>query len=817
MPNIADLSPSDISVQPPNVQSDQSVDSSQPVAGNVFDLGAQDIQTQDQVDAQKYGTPGQQALTVAEGLGEGFVGPVKTAVEAGLTKLGVPGLTPRDQALRSQTNPGEHFGSELTGFGAGAFTGTGEAALLGKAGEAAAALSGLQEAGTLGKIAATGIKGGAELSALQAGDEVSKAINQDPNQTLGSAAINIGLSGIIGGAGGAVLGSVSPFFQKSSNKLGIDKLANDFMGETRFLQDKPDLASGAAQEVGGRLEEADQILNGGLKGQAIEKALPQPTPENLVKIDQHLQEISDEAEKRIEQAQGNAYLKNVAPKLQQDLNDFQSIITSPDATISDKWNALDDLKRASQGHADYNVVTGGAEEKAVSKWIKPFNADLRLAAENPKVWGDAGNIQRVVNSAASDLYKAQKDFLPKITSKELGERVADPTKLQTLINQAEKGKTGLRTNAVRNYLDATQKAADAINSAHFDSGLEAPLSSKLNPTPILDHVLNTEVTPGRALAQWANRKGAATLANAAGDTAAGTVGGLAGSVVGHPLLGAWAGEKVLSPIFSVLAKPFAEQAVNSDAMKASVDYLGNAIKGEQLLNSSIGNLFRSGEVIPKNLLPNAASREKLQKSLDHMDQNPENAFQVAGNIGHYLPQHATAAATIAAQSAQYLSQLKPKPAPQNPFDKAPPVDKSAQNNYNRALDIAQQPLVALKLAKEGKLLPQDVQSLNTMYPGLHSAMVSKISDQLIEAKSENKEIPYAQRVSLSLLLGAPLDGTMTPQSMQSIMKANAGAQAPQSQQQGHAKSATGNALKQINKVDALYQTPLEARAINRKA
>ena len=53
---------------------------------------------------------------------------------------------------------------------------------------------------------------------------------------------------------------------------------------------------------------------------------------------------------------------------------------------------------------------------------------------------------------------------------------------------------------------------------------------------------------------------------------------------------------------------------------------------------------------------------------------------------------------------------------------------------------------------------------------------------------------------------------MQPMALQAIMRANAGAQRPQSQP----KKATGVELKQINKVDAMAETKLQKRQLGEK-
>ncbi len=791
---------------------------------------------------EQYSTPGQTALGIGEQLVKGAIGPGQALIEKGLTKIGVPGLSPQEQEAREQALP-PAVGplSEMTGFAGSMLLGGGLGKIIPEIGEAAAGAAGLgdvakaaqaaAQAEKLGapviaaairptvnaRLAANGVKTGAEMAALAGSNEISKMINGDPNQTLGSAAINMGLSGLLGAGGGIALGAVSPLWSTAKNMIGAEKVANDFMGETQFLRENPDLAQGAANEVTTRMAEADQLLNGGLKGNVIAQVLPEATPENLGKIDAHLFDISNQGFKRIQDASDNAYLKGAVPKLQQDLNDFNEVITNPKSTIADKWDALDEYKRVSQGHANYNILTGGAEDKALSKWIKPFNAQLRLAAEDNDVWGKAGDVQRTVNKANSALFDAQKDFLAKATDKELGERVASPTKLQTLINTSESGKVGTRQNIVKNYLKATQDAADAINAVHINNGLEAPMESKLNSTPVLSHVLDTPITAGRSLAQWTQRKGTQALAHSMGEVGAGTVGGGFGSIIGHPLLGAWAGEKVLTPVFSALAKPFAEKAINSQAMKSSIDFAANSARGASLLNKAAGAFFKSGEIIPQNLMPEEKSRNKLKAHLDAMNDNPQVAMNVGGNIGHYMPDHAVAAGALASTTQNYFNSLKPTQLIKNPLDTKPPISAIQNAKYNRALDVAQQPLLVLQHAQKGSLQSQDIQTLNTLFPELRKEMVSKITENMMNHVNGGNSIPYHQRQSLSMLLGSPLDSTLTLPITQAVMRANASQQTSQAQGQQAQHKASGKELDQINKVNDLYNTPIEQRLSNKKA
>lgn len=258
----------------------------------------------------------------------------------------------------------------------------------------------------------------------------------------------------------------------------------------------------------------------------------------------------------------------------------------------------------------------------------------------------------------------------------------------------------------------------------------------------------------------------------------------------------------------------ADKGSNPQAFKAMVDYIRSTIKGQSSLANGVKNLFEAGKVIiPTHLLPDQSSRDRLQKSLD-LASNFDNAINIGNDIAHYLPSHATAQAQTVAQASNYLNSLKPTQPVTNPLDKVPPINKADQTKYNRALDIAQQPLMVLKHVKDGTLLPQDVQTLQAIYPSLHNALVQKIGEQLIQKKTDGQAIPYHQRVSLSQLLdGNPLDSTMTSASAQAIIHSAGSQQAAQQQgSSGRSQPKVSQAtLSQVNKVNALYATPLQAR------
>ena len=281
----------------------------------------------------------------------------------------------------------------------------------------------------------------------------------------------------------------------------------------------------------------------------------------------------------------------------------------------------------------------------------------------------------------------------------------------------------------------------------------------------------------------------------------------------HPLAGS-VGRENLKQIVGRLAQPMLSQDSSPASLRSSIDYLHSAIKGHDSLDSHVGKLIGDDKM---QLEPDEKSREMLKSQLEEFREDPSKMLEIGGTLGHYLPDHGAQLGATAAQANNYLEALRPKTTQRNSLDEPSPPDAGEVSKWNRHLDIAQNPLMVLKHAKEGTLLPRDITTLQTLYPTLHRSMVDKVGEALINAKTKKVEIPYRQKQGLSMLLGQPLDSTMTPGSMQAII-ASAGPQQMDNQQQPQKKSqkVTGPQLKTIDKVDTMYETPLQQLQMDKK-
>lgn len=215
------------------------------------DLGVEIPDDQVVLDEDKYGTDEQMAITALEGAAHGVAGPLATLAETKI--LGVP---EEDILARQRENPLVHGAAQGVGLLGSAVAGTGMGALMGKAGEAAAALSGLgktteaaralagaetalkaaTKAGDAAKIAeasaavnaaqfvqkeipyayrvgSEAVKQATEMAIFSADNEASKMLLNDPETSADTAIAEVGLNMAMGGAGGAFFaGAVSPLW-----------------------------------------------------------------------------------------------------------------------------------------------------------------------------------------------------------------------------------------------------------------------------------------------------------------------------------------------------------------------------------------------------------------------------------------------------------------------------------------------------------------------------------------------------------------------------------------------------------------------------
>ncbi len=848
------------------------------------------------VKEAKYKGTGEQVIAGLEQVAKGVAGPLATGAELA---LGVPeeDITGREESLSTaQKMLGQGIG--LVGS---AFIPGGQAKALTAIGEIGAHALGVGEAASIaGKIGSAAAKAAIENAVFQAGDEVSRVMLHDPNQTAGSALANIGLAGVIGGATGGAFGAVNPLWSvtmgnKAENFLRT--IANRANGESVPIskdllsviselkaQGKPvppELIAGlsdnpiasnhyqqliesgtsageALKETLGKFKDdtAEQMASvfktqepmtafeAGEKAKNgfIEKAnkLNEGISEKYGAVTPHLDAIQVPDTERLKFYDGmieagqnfgakgstaEGMFKNYGERaLAQDtIGQLKKLNTEIGSDWSvarragdfEKARALQQIRDSIKEFQDSQIVKSGARLEAEGipgavEMSKNLVQDKKVAdkmyAQFIETVGEisgAGKLGKV--KSHGQLLEA----LDKVPAAKLADKLFDPKNVEGLrylkenfpevfepLVQAKK--TAL--------LEAASKTGDLKHTTLLNATNSIPKEVRaLMFTPKEESLLNAS---GRILRESNVRKnpsGTAGTLDKMREYMPASVGGMASAVLGHsPMLGALAGHaaKFLgrdvpdAVKLSLLKFLGSAEPISGTAWKAAVDYTQAALKGELLVQKASKAVLKAGqEVLPKAFIPDDKSREKLKKRLDEVRVDNSHLFKVGGHIGHYMPDHSTALASTSMNAVNYLNSLKPVVEKTSPLDSDLKPNQMQIAEYNRALDIAEQPLIVLEAVKDGTITPTDLKHLNATNPTIYKRLTQTLGQQIVDMKASDEPIPYRTRMGLSLFLGRPLDSTMLPSSIQA---AQPPPQMPMAQQ--GAPQGNKGSMKNINKL-----------------
>lgn len=260
-----------------------------------------------------------------------------------------------------------------------------------------------------------------------------------------------------------------------------------------------------------------------------------------------------------------------------------------------------------------------------------------------------------------------------------------------------------------------------------------------------------------------------------------------------------------------------DKAADASALRHMSDFVANTLKGENKLSKAAKAIFNGSEVVvPTKLIPSKEDREKLEKKLKGLMANQNDLMDIGSKVAHYMPEHGTALAQTAAQGVSFLNSIRPQVVKQSPLDSDMEPSQAERAKYDRALDIAQQPMVVMQSIKDGDVTPDDLSVLQNVYPALYTRMRQKVSGEMIESIHRGEKIPYQSSLGLSAFLGHPLDSTMTPLSIQTTQAALQGVQAQQDQKaQNMQQQALNGGGKSLKNIVTQSETPQQARQANK--
>ena len=86
----------------------------------------------------------------------------------------------------------------------------------------------------------------------------------------------------------------------------------------------------------------------------------------------------------------------------------------------------------------------------------------------------------------------------------------------------------------------------------------------------------------------------------------------------------------------------------------------------------------------------------------------------------------------------------------------------------RRLRAVENPTSILDDLAAGRLTPESIDAVRTVYPETFAEIQGQVMDRLTTMEQRGERPSYAKRVELGLLLGIPTDPTMTPESIAAL-------------------------------------------------
>lgn len=851
----------------------------------------------------KYSSTPEQIKTGLEGAASGATFGLSTGAER------LAGASPEEIQARREINPGVHMLGEAAGLGASMLAGVGEGALLGKAGQAVA--SRIVGEGLLAKVGSAAARNAVETALVSSGDEVSKMLSSDPEQSAQTALVNIGLNGLLGAGIGGAFGTAAPLWKAANetkvgqflnvirnkaNGLGKDTLPSpaiqnaldtagvDIPNEMKAALSENPEARGmfqALQESTTRAGKESQAAYQTFKERANDAALS-----SLGKTKEDLDSIATMSDhdtgSHLKEALSNQIKESVDP-LTEKFENVKSKFSKTELGTPEISNLGNEISKMAQDQG-YGILEGTPQGGLINKVLgslpnvktledlRKLQSQVGEQTQNPEMWGlgksfknifrntEEGIVESKLAAESPELlaehqlarsgYRSTMDTIDQLNDRLHVGKYAGPGSFLKNLKEMNPEDI-LRRLTVKNdanLLELLKEKFPAAASSVKDSFLNQALKQasakaaqgesinikslfnvmdKWSPE-IKDFVLSPEasqqISAIRSLIEQLpnkmNNSGTAKTLDALWAHVPGGVGSMVSLMTGHnPVLGYVLGQlskyigREIPDAMKLATLKFlgSDLPINSSGFRAMAEFVSHSIEGQRMIKQGIQSIFKSGvksgvQVLPQSFNVSDKERNKLKKKLDEVQQKPEDLMNTGGDSNYYLPDHGVAFGAIAARAVQYLNALKPNTTKMGLLDAEPVPSSFAEAKYNRALDIAEQPLTILKHIQNATLIPEDVQTLQNIYPALYQGLTQKITSEIIDRTSQGKLIPYKNRIALSMFLSQPLDSTMTPQAIQSMQP-----QMPEQPPQAPQKQKSHHSMTALNKLSGMSSTPQQAR------
>lgn len=416
-------------------------------------------------------------------------------------------------------------------------------------------------------------------------------------------------------------------------------------------------------------------------------------------------------------------------------------------TVSDLYALMDKVKRDVAPHAQ---GWEGTNQLIDEKFYKP----LRAMLENGEIWGEKlGAAQKAINGAKSMQIDSQrlfrKELLDNISANprdKFGDYVASPQKVASHLGALKDWRGNLRSSGVGQYMDTSEQYLKALKENYL-----------LDTDDIrrIDKALFSIKNMRESLAETGEKVQTINQLRA--------LKGQDRPIGMDSFLGKVPG---LSYIYDYYSKPMTTLE-RLAYIKSNADKIENSVIG------SVANFFGGKSKRPlRSSLPSKDTLLKESGQLAEMQANMEATLDKVTN--HYAdvtalsPTLGQAMTQTSMRAMTYLLSNRPEIVVNSSItpgkDKQLVSDK-AMFEYQQRLDGIKNPMSILDDLNNGTASWIKADAVRTVYPKLWQQMQEQL---MIQANEQKKEIPYAKKVQMSILLGTPFDYTMSPEFIDAI-------------------------------------------------
>lgn len=773
--------------------------------GELVSIDPADLKQAVEQDGFRPATPGDvQHAQDAQTYGEGILNPVKAGL-AGAARGATLGLS--DQALvksklvapatlkgLQEHNPVSSIGGEAIGIIAPALIGdeAGMPGLVTKVGKSATQAA----EGILGKTGAKALGSAVEGAFYGAGSVVTEDALGDPNLTAQSALSQIGITSLLTGGLGGILGLATkelPEGITAAKKaiLGVEDIARgteEALSKPGFLEkayakassvvsgkpeesilealanrhksslskeEKAVLGNDFAKAVNEQYKSLEKALGDSFKDvRAIEseKFLSDAVPEKVTEALTSVKSSVDDLILKMEQAP-ELYPSHFSKKLEMFREGLERDAVGEKEQI---FKALDQFKKNIDTKIKFGKIPASNELDAIND-IKGLRSSLKGVLESEEHFSKAGARQAAFNDATHEYLTAKEEFQKKFMTKAKGKGggvvyKVDPVKVNTFLNQIADPRGQSKAAILEAYNGASRKVLDQLEQTYkvvpergFDRGAIESLVEK-NEKHTLKATQQAQVD--------ANMK---------------AINSMGGSIGEGISLGVAATNPLLAPVvgaYNLLRNP-------SLTVQRLAALEKNAKRVSDTINKGIGRLTsvaEKSEAKEAKVIDMADMRASYRKNTDKIKElagNPEqlmdNMSRSTEGINDHAPNVAQAMNASAAAGLAFLSGKLPEVPTKTPFQPEWEPSATEISKFNRYYDIIEKPLNILKHAENGSLTPEHIEAINAVYPALYTHIKTSTLEHIVN--HPNKKLPYRSQLMVSMLLGQNVMPSLAPSAL----------------------------------------------------